>query len=102
MPALGNLQIDCSCGQILSVPVTVEPAGYHEGQEPNTLTGTLRIDHPVHRRPPRHTRPLGAAVLRNLIWRLLGQPPSQSITLHVDGKALAKTVRTINAQEPRR
>jgi hypothetical protein len=44
MAALGNLQIDCSgCGQTLSVPVTVEPAGQLSDQ-PNTLNASLRID----------------------------------------------------------
>lgn len=43
MPALGNLQIDCSCGQTLSVPVTVEPGEL--SSEPNTMSASLRIDH---------------------------------------------------------
>lgn len=44
MAALGNLQIDCSCGETLSVPVTVEPAA-GLSDEPNTLLASLRIDH---------------------------------------------------------
>lgn len=45
MAALGNLQIDCSCGETLNVPMTVDPASYRPGDEPNTLTADLRIDH---------------------------------------------------------
>lgn len=44
MAALGNLQIDCSCGDTLSVPVTVEP-GEGLSDEPNTMHALLRIDH---------------------------------------------------------
>jgi hypothetical protein len=43
MAALGNLQIDCSCGDTLSVPVTVEPGELAD--EPNTMSASLRIDH---------------------------------------------------------
>jgi hypothetical protein len=43
MAALGNLQIDCSCGDTLSVPVTVEPGELAD--QPNTLTASLHIDH---------------------------------------------------------
>jgi hypothetical protein len=44
MPALGNLQIDCACGDTLSVPVTMEPAA-GPPVEPNTLNVSLRLDH---------------------------------------------------------
>ena len=43
MAALGNLQIDCACGQTLNVPVTVEPGQLSD--EPNTVNASLRIDH---------------------------------------------------------
>lgn len=45
MPALGNLQIDCSWGQTLSVPVTISAPETYNGTV-NSLTATLRIDHP--------------------------------------------------------
>lgn len=44
MAALGNLQIDCSCGDTLSVPVEVSAPEPYNGQ-PNSLTATLAIDH---------------------------------------------------------
>jgi hypothetical protein len=44
LAALGPLQIDCACGQTLSVPVAVTAPETYDGSL-NSITATLRIDH---------------------------------------------------------